>query len=313
MKYVVAIFSFLIMSAFTHPVLAKDPFSIVAVVNDDAISSADVEARTQLMLASSGLRPTQDNVRRVEPQVVNSLIEEQLKIQEAQKQNLPITPEEIAKGFETLAGQNNFTADQFTKVLESQGIPKSTLISQIKSQIAWTKVIAEVLRPQIDVKEADVNARMDRMKDKMGQTEMLVGEIFLPVNNPADEAKTKQLADKILAEMKQKNVPFEVVAAQFSKAPGAQQSGGLTWLQPGQLPEELEQAVMRLGKGDMSAPVRGLSGFHIMTLKDKRTASQETMPSEDTMVNQIGLERLDRLQQRHLSDLKAAAFIDRRS
>lgn len=313
-KYILFIFMSLVLVLSAPQIsFAKDPFSIVAVVNDDAISSNDVDARMKLMLASSGLRNIKENRDRMMPQVVNSLIEEQLKIQEAKNKKLTVTPEEISKGFETLASQNKFTAEQFAHVLKQQGIPKSTLMNQIKSQISWTKVISEVLRPQIDVTEADVNARMERMKEHIGQSEYLIGEIFLPVESPDEDSKTKQLAIKIIQEMREKNVPFEVVAAQFSKAPGAQQNGGMSWIQKGQLPKDLDEATMSLEKGAISAPIRGLSGYHIMMMKDMRTSSAETMPKEQDITNQIGLERLDRLQQRHLFDIKAAAFIDRRN
>lgn len=303
----------LITATFPFSAFADDPFSIVAVVNDDAISSNDVDARMRLMLASSGLRNTKENRERMMPQVVNTLVEEQLKIQEAENQNLTVSPEEISTGFETLAAQNKFTAEQFSTVLKQQGIPKSTLMNQIKSQVSWTKVIAEVLRPQIDVTEADVNARMERMKSNIGQTEYLIGEIFLPVDAPDEDAKTKQLAANIIQEMREKKVPFEVVAAQFSKAPGAQQNGGMSWIQKGQLPKDLDVATMALSKNEISKPIRGLSGYHIMMMRDTRTSGMETLPDEQAITNQIGLERLDRLQQRHLFNLKAEAFIDRRN
>ena len=310
MRFIICFLSLMLVAAM--PVHAKEPFSIVAVVNDDAISSSDVDARMQLMLASSGLRATKENMQRMEPQVINTLVEEQLKIQEAKNQNLTVSPEEISKGFESLAAQNNFSAEQFASILAQQGIPKSTLMAQIKSQISWTKVVSEILRPQIDVTEADVNARMGRMKENIGQTEYLVGEIFLPVQDAEEDAKTKQLAEKIIQEMKSKNVPFEVVAAQFSKAPGAQKNGGMSWIQKGQLPDELKEKTMALNEGQISSPIRGLSGYHVMMMKQSRTSKTETLPDEDTVLNQIGLERLDRLQQRHLSDIRAASFIDRR-
>ena len=264
-------------------------------------------------MASSGLPPTEENIKRIIPQVIDTLIEEQLKIQEADVQDIQITPEEVSSGFETLAVQNKLTAEQFAQVLQQQGIPKSTLMNQIKAQIAWTKVVTEVLRPQIDVTEADLNVRMERMKANIGQEEYLVGEIFLPVTKPENEEKTRQLAQKILQEMKQKNVPFQVVAAQFSKAPGAQANGGMKWVSKGDLASELEEPAMALSKGAMSQPIRGLSGFHIMMLKDTRVVSEETMPDDQAVTNQIGLERLNRLQQRRLSDIRAASFIDRRS
>lgn len=313
-KYLYVVFIALLFSPVSfNSSLAKDPFSIVAIVNDDAISSADVADRMKLMLASSGLRETKENKKRIKPQVINSLVDEQLKIQEAKKQKLAVTPEEISKGFEALASQNRFTPEQFVNVLKRQGISKSTLMNQIKAQISWTKVISEVLRPQVDVTEADVNARMEKIRESIGQTEYLVGEIFLPVTNAGEDNKTKQLANKIIKEMKDNNIDFEIVAAQFSKAPGAQQNGGLSWIKKEQLPDEIGEVVMSLSKGEISNPIRGLSGYYIMMMKDSRIADIKTLPDEQTLTNQIGLERLDRLQQRYLFDIKAASFIELRN
>jgi len=288
-------------------------FSILATVNDDAISQADVDARMMLVMASSAMKPTAENKARLMPQVLNALIEEQIKIQEAERQNLSVTNQEISQGFANLAAQNRLEPAQFDEMMARQGIPKTTLLNQIKSQIAWTKVISNVLRPQIDVTEADVMAYQQRLEKNVGQTEYLVGEIYLPVTNPNEEEKTRALAGKIIEEMSERNVPFKMLAAQFSRAPGAAQNGGLTWVMKGQLPDELENAVMVLDKGAVSAPIRGLSGYHIMMMSDERTMSADTMPPEQEITNKIGLERLERLQNRHLSDLKASAFIERRN
>lgn len=290
---------------------AQQSFGIAATVNKDAISEADLGERMKLILISAGLQNTAENRDKARAQALNSLIEEQLKIQEADRQGLSVTPEEVGTGFEAIAQQNNLDAESFSKMMAQQGLPKSTLLNQIKSQISWSKVIGKVLRPQIEVSENDINAKLERIKSNMGKTEYQVSEIFLPVNSGDEETKTQQLATKLIEEIK-KGARFSVVAAQFSKAASAENGGSMGWVQEGDLPKELDVVIKSLSVGQISPPIRGLSGFYIMALQDKRLITQETLPSEDEVLNAIGLERLDRLQQRYLSDIRSAAFIDKR-
>src|SRR5690349_16568814 len=80
--------------------------SIAAVVNQDAISQTDVNDRMKLIIASSGLGDTPDTREKLRPQILNSLVEEQLKIQEAKRLEITVTPEEVEEGFASIAAQN---------------------------------------------------------------------------------------------------------------------------------------------------------------------------------------------------------------
>jgi peptidyl-prolyl cis-trans isomerase SurA len=291
---------------------AAKSFEIAATVNKDAISDGDVLDRMRLIFASTGVVNNKDNRAKAYPQALNSLIEEQLQIQEAIRQNLNVSDEETAAGFDEMAKQNSMTSDQFDLVIKQQGIPKPTLLRKIKAQIAWRNVISKILRPKIDVTENDVTARLDRIKDNIGKIEYQVAEIFLPVTKTSKEVETKILANKLRDEIKGGRVLFSIIAAQFSKSSSAKQGGLLGWVQEGELPQELDVVLKSLSLKQVSPPIRGLSGFHILTLLNKRTISEETLPSEDKILSAIGLERLDRLQQRYISDVRSAAFIDRR-
>ena len=119
-----------------------------------------------------------------------------------------------------MAQQNNLP-EQFEQALGQQQIPKDTLLKQIKSQIAWTKVVQSVLRPRINVSENDIDARMDQMKKGMGSDEYFASEIFLPVQSDDDEEKMMDLAKNFLMKFKKAARVLVLVAAQFSKAQSA--------------------------------------------------------------------------------------------
>lgn len=291
---------------------AERSMRIAAVVNEDAITESDIADRMRLILISSGLPNSPEVREKVLPQVMNSLIEERLMLQEAAENDITVDKEEIAAGFAELAGQNNFSPEQFKDIMQRSGIPVSTLERQIEAQIAWSKVIQTVLRPKITVKDTDVDVRQQRLAEAVGRQEYLVSEIFLPVEKPSEEPDVRKLANQLAKEIRAKKAPFEGVAQQFSKAAGADQGGSLGWVQKGQLPDELNAAIEQMQNGQVSDPVRTPAGLHILYLRDARTIEERMIPGRSALINQIGMERLDRLQRRTMQDLKAAAFIDRR-
>lgn len=291
---------------------AQQTLGIAAVVNDDAISMRDVEERAKLVMVSSGL-PNNPEIRtRIMPQIIEGLIEEQLKMQESRRRNLSVTDAEIEEGLSTIAQQNNFTGEQFRQIMKQQGVPIKTLERQIRAQLAWNKVVRDVYRRQVDVSPKDVDSRIARLKAQIGKTEYLVSEIYLPIDNPKRASEVQQFATRMAQELQAGKAPFGPVAAQFSKAAGAEKGGLLGWIQEGHLAPDLEKIVLKLEEGGVSNPIRSGNGIYLLKLNKKRVVTEESIPPQQELRNQIGYERLDRVQQKALLDLKSSAFIDRR-
>lgn len=290
--------------------LAAQGESIAAVVNEDVISMSDVEDRLKLVLVSSNIPDTKEMRDRVLPQVLNVLVDEQLRIQEARKNGIEVSDEDIEQGFATIAQQNKLTPDQFRELLRAKGVSPATLRRQIGAQMGWNRFVERTLQPQVQITDSDVDARLAWIKAHMGSVEYSVSEIFLPVESPASEAEVRQLATKLVGEIRG-GAPFPAVARQFSQAAGAAQGGSLGWVQRGQLADELDSVLPSLTEGAVSDPLRTSLGFHILQVNTSR-ATQGNLPSREQVLNQVGLERLDRLQRRYMLDLKASAFIENR-
>lgn len=293
-------------------VAAQRSDGIAAVVNNDAITSSDVMERTRLIAVSSGMPDTPEVREKMRPQIIGNLIDERLMTQEAATLDITIAPQDIEGAFAELAGQNNMKPDQFRAALRSEGVNIKTLEDQIAAQLAWSAVVQIKIKPQVTVTENEINAALDLMRSRTGKTRYLVSEIFLPVEAPRDEPAVRELADRLTAQLVQGRVPFPRVARQFSQAAGAARGGDLGWVQEGQLPEELDTLLAQMKEGELSQPVRSLAGFHIILLRKKSLLDEASMPSREEVRNRLTGEQIERLQRRHLLDLKQAAFIERR-
>jgi len=309
------IFSFLLclFLAFSLPVsVGANSEKIAAVVNQDVISRSDVSDRVKLIMMSSGL-PNNPEIRtKLSQQVIGSLVEEQIKLQEAVRLEIETTPDEIAQGFATIARQNNFEPEKFSEILKGSGINKATMERQIKSQIAWGKVVQAKVRSRVRVSDRDVEYALERLKANAGKTEYLVAEVFLPIEDPKEDSNVRQLATRLASQIKNQQVPFFKVAQEFSKAAGATNGGDLGWIQGEQLDKAVSSAVKSMQKNTVSAPVRSNSGYHILFLRDSRLISDKNAPDYDEMKKTIGTERLERAQRRYYLDLKSASFIENR-
>jgi len=291
---------------------AQETQKIAIIVNEEAISTTDVTERLNMVITSSGL-PNNDDIRqKLAPQVINNLVEEQIKLQEARRLNIEVNETDIQNGFRTIAQQNQIPFEQFMNMIKQANFSKSTMERQIRAQIAWTKVVQEELRPKIIISQKDIDAAIARIKFSQGQNEYLIAEIFLPVETPSDEGDVKQLAQKLSSEIKAGKAVFFKVAQQFSKAAGAANGGDLGWVRANQLPEEITSTLENLPQNKVSNPVRSTNSYHVLMMRGKRQITADSIPSEDEMYSALGNARLEKLQQRHYMNLRSEAFIESR-
>ena len=250
------------------PARAEDTVRVAAVVNDDIVSMRDLEERIRVALLSSNLPDNVETRRRVGTPVLRRLIDERLQMQEAHRLKIAITPAEIAGGLATIERQNNMDNGGFEKFLKSKDIDAETIRDQIRAELAWMRVVRGELVPDLHIGEQEIDARLLTMKASLGKPEYLVAEIFLPVDDPNRAEEQRNLAVRLIEQMRQ-GAPFSALARQFSQA-GAAAGGDLGWISEGMLDDEVMKELASMEKGSVTQPMRTIDGYHIILLRDKR-------------------------------------------
>lgn len=247
---------------------------IVAVVNTDVISTGDVDNRARLFALSTGMRLSTDIIDRLKPQIVRQLVDERLRMQEAQRRKVIIPDQAIAAAIRDIEQRNNMPAGMLRMRLSVDGVGQRTLISQIRAQLAWTQVLREQLGERGNITEADVDAQQRLMDQLVGKSEYRVGEIFIPIDDPAQTADAQRFAETVIQELRH-GAPFPIVAAQFSQSQGALEGGDRGWVQLSQLDPGVADLVTQMPPGAISNPVKVPGGFSIVTVFGKREIGRE--------------------------------------
>lgn len=267
---------------------------VAAIVNDTVISQYDLRQRVALFLATTGAKPTKENMDRIHDQVLKQLETERLELLEAQKNNITVSGSEVDKAISNITSDNNMTLDQLKGMLEQQGVNIATLRSQIATQIAWSKTVQGTYGDQINITPEDVDAELKNVAATANRAHYQVAEIFQSVDNPDQDSKVLKDMQELHDEIQQ-GAPFQAVARQFSQNPTAAEGGDLGWMADGQLPKELNNVLRTMEPGNVSPPIRGPGGYYILFLRGKQAPAGTKVPEQQANVNPDGALPLARI------------------
>ncbi len=247
---------------------------IVAIVNGDVISNGDVSNRGRLFALSTGMGLSPDVVDRLRPQITRQLIDERLRLQEVQRRRVVVTDQQIADAIRDIEARNGMPPGAMRAKLTADGVGLRTLVDQIRVQLGWTRVLREQLGEAAQIKPAEIEAQQKLLEQQVGRPEYRVGEIFIPVDDPANTADARKFAEVVIGELRS-GAPFPVAAAQFSQSQTALQGGDLGWVQLDQLDPEIARVVQEMPEGAISNPLRVPGGYSIVSLRGKRLVGRD--------------------------------------
>jgi peptidyl-prolyl cis-trans isomerase SurA len=247
---------------------------IVAVVNGDVVTTADIEGRRRLFAITSGLPVSQQVLDRLTPQVTRLLIDERLRFQEVQRRRIAVTDDEIAAAIADLERRNNLPAGGLVAQLRRAGVEPRVLFDQLRVQIGWGRLIRALLGRQATPTEAEINDWLANQRARTGQQEFLVSEIFIPLDDPSEEAEVRRFVDDIVTQLRG-GVAFPIVATQFSQSQTALAGGDLGWVGQEALDPEVGRIVTQMPPGAISSAIRVPGGFQIVALRQRREVGRD--------------------------------------
>ncbi len=257
---------------------AAQTLGIAAVVNDEVISLYDLEARMRLLIITSNQQDTPEVRQRLARQVLNRLIDEKLKLQEAKRLGIKVPKKDLDRAFANMERRNKLPKGGLAAFLKQNRLDRVVLMEQLEASLAWAAAVNRTYRSRVTISEEEIDDVINEIKASKGQPEFLASEIFLAVSNPnlAGEVlgNANRLIDQIL-----KGANFNALARHYSQSSSASSGGNLGWVRQGQMANKIGEALARMNKGDLSKPIRTVAGYHIILKRNQRIGTG--LPSSD--------------------------------
>lgn len=248
---------------------AQDVQRIAAVVNDEAVSFFDLFERVKLVVITSGLEGSPEEVRRLTPQVLKALIDEHLRLQEGERRNIAVSEDEINQAIGAIEQSNQMPPGAFMKFLEERRISVETLKTRLRSELVWSKLVNRRLLRTVTINDEDIDNELDQLRKNFGKPEYLISEIFISVDSPSDNKRVRDDATELARQLRG-GADFDAMVNQFSEGVTANQGGGVGWVNAEQLSPNVVTALKTLEEGEISDPIVFGGGYMIIKLRDRR-------------------------------------------
>ena len=256
---------------------AQDELKIAAVVNDDVITQLDVYMRLRLAMLSARLEDTPEQRQKLLPQVMRTLIDDHLKLQEAKSEGVTVGDGDVNNRIDNLAKKNGMSRADFESMLGSNGVLVTALADQMRADVSWNRLVQRKLRPTIIITDEEINEAMAQQKAAQGKLEYHLSQIFLAVDAPKDQPAVMQSAQRLLEQL-QTGADFASLATQFSQDTSAAEGGDIGWIRIDQAESALARELAQVGpgaaaKGKIIGPIQTAGGIIVDRIEDVRTVN----------------------------------------
>jgi peptidyl-prolyl cis-trans isomerase SurA len=153
-----AIFYFIFCAAFCS---AKEIERIVAYVNKEVIFQSEIEDCLRSVRAQTGVEKQDEETKK---KVLDQLIEEKILLQQADKEKIEISEDEVKTALENLKSKFS-SRDDFDKELRKQGLTIISLRDNLKKQLKILRLIEKNVKRKIQVTDKEVREYYSRYKD----------------------------------------------------------------------------------------------------------------------------------------------------
>ncbi len=301
-RFIAALFLFIgLFSSFNSQATS---LKIVALVNGEIISNEDLQNRVNAFLMTTKIPFNSQTKNMIMQRVLKNAIDEKIKIQEASKNGIKITAEEIDSSLRQFEKSHNIPKGQLNNVLKQAKVSSETFSEQIKSDLAWVRLIRKKSYANGTPTQKEIEQALEEARKDLTTPKYLLSEIFIKKEN------ARNLSD--LVYNLRHDDRFELYAMQFSDSASAANGGNLGWINEGKLPSVLETSLKKMKEGGISEPLMVGDGYYILKLQKRFNPEKDKqeIPDQKTIKTFLENQKMEALSKKLLQDLRQKAVIE---
>ena len=278
------------------PTGTVDPNETAATVNGKAIKLEEVERLIKQQGQGQEAKLSPLELAKARLQVLETLIQNEVLYQKAEKENTIPSEEEITTEFNLRKTQSGKSADQIAKEMQETGLTEAAARENIKKRLAIEKLITQVtgkIEPPKDSEiEAFYNGNKDAFVNKRGVK--LAAIVVDPANNGEGDTTTNEQeavikGNEIIKELQQ-GKDFAALAREKSEDQSRLQGGDLGYISEDEMkqtfPPQVAATLMdpKFSVGQiLPTPMQGK--FYIFKLQE-RNEQDENLTLESPGIRQ---------------------------
>lgn len=290
----------------------------VAIVNDDVITLSEVNELGEPYFAEAREKARPEELPRaleqIRASIIEQLIEKQLMLQEAQKNNLTISEQEVEQAFQRILDTNHITEKELSKELESTHLTLQGYKEGLHDQILSSKLVNYAVRSKVLIPDSQLEEYYNREYAQQGAGSgyylLQIGIDWQHAGIAPEEAR--QNIEEAHAKALQ-GEDFSSLAREYSNLPSATDNGDLGLFQADEMAPYMRTPVMTLKPGEISTIVETPSTyqfFKLLSLQKGTITSQVPFAEvKEEIHEKLYQEELEKRYKDWLEGMKEKAYI----
>ena len=262
-----------------------DNLSIVAVVNDEVISSLDLDERMDLVIGTTGRPDTPQIRQQLRKQVIQLLVDETLKLQEAKRYNIDVSNDDINGAIGRIEASQRKEPGSMEGLVLAKGLSLDSFRRQIESEVAWTKLLSRKAKSEVRLDDEEIYRAQQRMVAGKKIKELQIASIILPMVKGMSDEDVIGIARDIRSQLQNGADPKTLINQYSARLP--LDFGPMTWVPRDQINPDIAQVLENVPVGQISEPVKTPSGYQIIRLLDERTRTERPESNAEVALKQI--------------------------
>jgi peptidyl-prolyl cis-trans isomerase SurA len=244
---------------------------IVAIIDEDVILQSELDRAVSNILAQAqnrGQLPPRDVI---EKQVLERLILTRVQVERASSTGIQVGDTEIDQAVGRIAAQNQLTLEQLRTSLERDGFSFEEFRKSMKDELTIQRFRQRYAQSRVQITDTEIDILL--ASDSLKTGEIRLQHILVGVSDSAtaEQVQTaREKAERVVREVGAGQLSFEQAAIKYSEGQQALEGGDLGWRRYEAIPSVFADLVAGMKKGDISQPIRGPNGFHIIRFADER-------------------------------------------
>ena len=249
---------------------------IAAVVNEDVILRSELNRAVANISAQYAGRENQLPPRAVlEKQVLERLVLVRLQVARAQETGVRVADQEVDQAIAGIASQNRVTPEQLREQVARDGTPYNVFRESIRDELLTQRLRQRFAQGRISVSEAEIDAALAVQLNAGAQLHLAHILVAMPEGaTPEQIATAQKKIEGVKALLDKGEMDFAAAAVRYSDSPNALEGGDLGWRSSDEIPSAFAALIRDMKPGQVSAPLRGPSGFQLLKLVETRDAAQ---------------------------------------
>ncbi len=236
-------------------------FAAAISINGQIVSNFEIDQRSR-MLRALGIRGDR------EKQAREALIDEHLFLQEAERNNIKVTKEEVDSGISEYAARANLNTDELLTELAAYGVAKASFEEFVRAGYAWRKVVADRFLDQATSLAIDEIDQRLPLRPLSTTVSVQLSELIIPLDK-SSRTQAREVANAVYKRVRNLD-QFEEAVRRYSVAESRQQNGDIGWISINSLPDSIQRKVAATPVGTVVPPEELQNRIHILFKRNVR-------------------------------------------